>query len=100
MAWSRRSGRLASREISRGHDMINRHCLLAALLAAITFCAVSAHAAEKPSATAAQQSTQPAREFAWSDVGRTPFRAARFDPRLLYTLFVPRDYDEYGDKEY
>lgn len=49
---------------------------------------------------AAAVMAQPKKEFVWSDLGRTPYRAARFDPRLLYTLFVPRDYDEYGDKEY
>jgi len=40
------------------------------------------------------------REFSWSDLRGTPFRASRLDPRLLYTLYVPKDYDEYGEMTY
>lgn len=45
-------------------------------------------------------SAKSVREFSWSDLQGTPFRASRLDPRLLYTLYVPKDYDEYGDKTY
>jgi pimeloyl-ACP methyl ester carboxylesterase len=53
-----------------------------------------------PALTAPSLNPSPKKEFEWSDVGNTPYRAARLDPRMLYTLFVPRNYDEYGTKEY
>lgn len=53
-----------------------------------------------PTVTAPSLDPNPKPSFEWSDRGNTPYRAARLDPRLLYTLFVPRDYDEFGDKEY
>lgn len=40
------------------------------------------------------------KQLEWSDLGATPLRAARLDPRQLYTLYVPRDYDENGTKQY
>lgn len=39
--------------------------------------------------------------FSWHDKGAyAPFQASQIDPRFPYMLYVPRSYDEDGEKEY
>jgi hypothetical protein len=70
------------------------------MLSAASWSATADDASVPPAVTRPSLDPNPKPEFAWSDRGNTPYRAARLDPRMLYTLFVPRNYDEYGDKEY
>lgn len=39
-------------------------------------------------------------KFQWNDKGFVPFQASRVDARFPYMMYVPRDYDENGEKEY